>query len=108
MDTTQLLKGVLELAVLAILDERDSYGYAIVVALREAGHETVGEASVYGTLRRLAADGAVSTYQVQSAHGPNRKYHTLTEDGIERLRAGTKTWTSFSQTMSYLLREDTP
>ncbi len=37
MDTTQLLKGVLDLAVLAVLDERDGYGYDVVRRLREAG-----------------------------------------------------------------------
>jgi PadR family transcriptional regulator PadR len=30
MDTTQLLKGVLDLAVLAVLAEEDGYGYAVV------------------------------------------------------------------------------
>ena len=40
MDTTQLLKGVLDLAVLAVLavvGEWDGYGYAVVRRLREAG-----------------------------------------------------------------------
>ena len=35
MDTTQLLKGVLDLAVLAVVDDEDGYGYDIVRRLRD-------------------------------------------------------------------------
>jgi PadR family transcriptional regulator PadR len=42
MDTTQLLKGVLDLAVLAVVGERDGYGYDVVRRLREAGSTTWG------------------------------------------------------------------
>ena len=42
MDTTQLLKGVLDLAVLAVVAERDGYGYDVVRRLRAAGLEEVG------------------------------------------------------------------
>ena len=40
MDTTQLLKGVLDVAVLSLLEHGDNYGYAIVTQLREAGSRT--------------------------------------------------------------------
>lgn len=63
-DTTQLLKGVLDLAVLAVLAERDSYGYDVVRRLRESGLGEVGDASVYGTLRRLHQAGALTSYAV--------------------------------------------
>src|SRR5947208_1219122 len=52
VDPTQLLKGVLDLAVLAVLAESDSYGYDVLRRLRENGLDHVGDASVYGTLRR--------------------------------------------------------
>jgi PadR family transcriptional regulator PadR len=53
MDTTQLLKGVLHLAVLAVLEREDGYGHQVVRRLRDAGLEEVGDASLYGTPRRL-------------------------------------------------------
>ncbi|MFI5427395.1 hypothetical protein [Aeromicrobium sp. UC242_57] len=53
MDATQLLKGVLDVAVLAVVEDEDGYGYDVVRRLRSAGLEEVGDASVYGTLRRL-------------------------------------------------------
>ncbi|MEJ7756496.1 MAG: hypothetical protein WKF83_09415 [Nocardioidaceae bacterium] len=42
MDTTQLLKGVLDVAVLAVVESRDGYGYDVVRRLRTAGLEEVG------------------------------------------------------------------
>ena len=37
MDTTQLLKGVLDVAVLAVITEEDGYGYDVVRRLRSSG-----------------------------------------------------------------------
>ena len=53
LTNTQLLKGVLDLAVLAVVDREDGYGYDVVRRLRAGGLDGVGDASVYGTLRRL-------------------------------------------------------
>src|SRR6266536_1219041 len=93
MDTTQLLKGVLDLAVLAVVRERDGYGYDVVRRLRLAGLEDVGDASVYGTLRRLD-------------EGPHRQYYALPDAGRALLPSSTKTWRSFTGAMADLLRPD--
>jgi PadR family transcriptional regulator, regulatory protein PadR len=103
MDTTQLLKGVLDLAVLAVLNERDGYGYDVVRRLREAGLEDVGDASVYGTLRRLFQAGALSSYVVPSEEGPHRKYYGLNDHGRAVMALSAKTWLGFAQTMDQLL-----
>lgn len=103
MDTTQLLKGVLDLAVLAVLDGSDGYGYDVVRRLRSAGLDDVGDASVYGTLRRLYAGGALSSYVVPSEQGPDRKYYGLNAAGRDLLERSTKSWASFADTMTDLL-----
>lgn len=103
MDTTQLLKGVLDLAVLAAVDREDGYGYDVVRRLRAAGLADVGDASVYGTLRRLYAAGALTSYVVPSEEGPHRKYYGITPQGRTTLQHHGKQWAEFSQTMSDLL-----
>ncbi len=105
-DTTQLLKGVLDLAVLAVVREDDGYGYAILRRLRDAGLEEVGDASVYGTLRRLFAAGALSSYVVPSEEGPHRKYYALTPTGHDLLERGAKTWRQFADTLDHLVGTD--
>jgi PadR family transcriptional regulator PadR len=103
VDTTQLLKGVLDLAVLAVVADREGYGYDIVRRLRAAGMEEVGDASVYGTLRRLYAAGSLISYVEPSEEGPHRKYYGLNPAGRAVLEEQTKTWTGFATTMQSLL-----
>jgi len=103
VDTTQLLKGVLDLAVLAVVRDADGYGYDIVRRLRAAGLEDVGDASVYGTLRRLYQAGCLTSYVVPSDEGPHRKYYGINDTGRAQLVDGTKTWQSFARTMDHLV-----
>lgn len=103
MDSTQLLKGVLDLAVLAVLQEEDGYGYDVVRRLRDAGLEDVGDASVYGTLRRLFQNGHLSSYVVPSDEGPHRKYYSLNKSGRAELSLSAKTWRGFVASLDQLL-----
>jgi PadR family transcriptional regulator, regulatory protein PadR len=105
MDTTQLLKGVLDAAVLAVVQHDDGYGYDIVRRLRDAGLGEVGDASVYGTLRRLYTAGALSSYVVPSEGGPHRKYYAINAQGREMLATQRTDWTTFSTAMTGLLDE---
>lgn len=106
MDTTQLLKGVLDVAVLAVVRDEDGYGYDIVRRLRAAGLAEIGDASVYGTLRRLYAAGALSTYVVPSEGGPNRKYYSIKDEGRSMLEQQRETWNDFAQVFSTLINKD--
>jgi len=103
VDTTQLLKGVLDLAVLAVVRDADGYGYDIVRRLRAAGITDVGDASVYGTLRRLYQAGCLSSYVVPSDEGPHRKYYGINDSGRAQLDTSTKTWRAFARTMGDLV-----
>ena len=103
MDSTQLLKGVLDVAVLAVLNREDGYGYDVVRRLRAAGLEDVGDASVYGTLRRLYASGALTSYVVPSEGGPHRKYYGINEHGKSMLSIQSKSWQDFARSMGRLL-----
>ncbi len=103
MDTTQLLKGVLDVAVLAVVSQEDGYGYDVVRRLRAAGLDDVGDASVYGTLRRLYSAGALTSYVVPSDEGPHRKYYGINRQGRNLLEQQTKLWSGFAETMNGLL-----
>lgn len=107
MDTSQLLKGVLDLAVLAVLRDADGYGYDVVRRLRGAGLDEVGEASVYGTLRRLYNGGALTTYVVPSEEGPHRKYYSVNGAGRDLLQRSAKRWREFASVMSDLVDQGT-
>lgn len=105
MDNTQLLKGVLDVAVLAVVEKEDSYGYDVVRSLRAAGMTEVGDASVYGTLRRLYAGGSLTSYVVPSDEGPHRKYYGVTSQGRTALAHQAKQWHEFAGIMTDLLND---
>jgi PadR family transcriptional regulator PadR len=91
---TQLKKGVLELCVLELLSQGDSYAYEIASKLAEA--IGMGEGTVYPLMRRLSADGLVETYLVESTTGPSRKYYRLTRTGRAALREQREAWRKFT------------
>src|SRR3954463_14574664 len=105
MDRSQLLRGVLDAAVLAVVRRQDGYGYDVVRRLRAAGLTDVGDASVYGTLRRLYRGGALTSYVVPSDEGPHRRYYGITERGQAQLDEARVTWAEFARTLDALLEE---
>lgn len=104
MDRAQLLKGVLELAVLAVISQGETYGYEILSKLEDAGFDGVGDASVYGTLRRLEQAGHVTSRLAASDSGPARKYYSVTASGAEQLQSGTDSWTRINGALEGLVK----
>ena len=104
MDQSQLLRGALDAAVLAVVAENDGYGYDVLRRLRTAGMTEVGDASVYGTLRRLYRSGALTSYVMPSDEGPHRRYYGMTDRGRSQLEEARVVWADFSRTLSTLLK----
>ena len=97
----QLKKGVLELCVLALLSEHDSYAYEI--ASRLADSIGMGEGTIYPLMRRLQNDRLVETYLVESPAGPSRKYYRLTPGGAASFSAQKAAWSSFAGAVQGIL-----
>jgi PadR family transcriptional regulator PadR len=103
MERSQLLRGTLDAAVLAVVAAEDGYGYDVLRRLRDAGLADVGDASVYGTLRRLYRAGALTTYVLPSDEGPHRRYYGINERGRTLLAEARAAWADFSRTLDRLL-----
>jgi PadR family transcriptional regulator PadR len=89
---TQLLRGVLDLCLLAVMEEGPAYGYEMTKRLRARGLSIVGEGSIYPLLGRLERDGLVETYRAASDGGPPRKYYRASQQGQATLAAGVSEW----------------
>jgi PadR family transcriptional regulator PadR len=89
---TQLLRGVLDLCLLAVVDDGPAYGYEMTKRLRARGLSIVGDGSVYPLLGRLERDGLVETYRAASNGGPPRKYYRTSPDGRRMLADGVSEW----------------
>jgi len=94
----QLLRGVVEPLILRIISELPSHGYHIAKELerRSAGYFCLTASTVYTALRRLEADGLVSsTWQIVSA-APRRRYYELTDEGRRILSERLRGWERFA------------
>ena len=91
---SQLLRGVLDLCLLAVVEEGPAYGYEMTKRLRARGLSIVGEGSIYPLLGRLERDGLVETYRAASNGGPPRKYYRASREGQRALAAGMSEWRS--------------
>ena len=101
---TQYKKGVLELCVLALLHRRDCYGYEISDYL--SGHIDIADGTVYPILRKLKADGLLTTYLQEESGGPPRKYYQLTQLGRETYQSDRAEYLQFAQSVRTLLEDE--
>jgi len=89
---TQFLRGVLDLCLLAVMEEAPAYGYEMTKRLRARGLSIVGEGSIYPLLGRLEREGLVETHRAASDGGPPRKYYRPSHEGRRALAAGVSEW----------------
>lgn len=106
-EDSQLRKGVLELAVLAIVaageSEGGTYGGSLVERLAAHPALTVTQGTVYPLLSRLRQRGIVATTWQESPTGPPRRYYRLTDAGHARLATQAAAWRGLTADMSSLL-----
>jgi len=95
---TQWLRGVLDLAVLALLAEHgEGYGYALLQHLERAGLPDMKAGTLYPLLNRLAAEGLLRAEWRAGEGGPGRKFFVLTEEGRAALATYGPEWTAFAK-----------
>ena len=92
VNRSQLLKGTLDVALLCVVGDDESYGQEVFARLSGAGLPGVADASVYGALRRLELDGLLSSRLVASSEGPARRYYRITTPGRAARRDGLQAW----------------
>ncbi|MFG1778533.1 PadR family transcriptional regulator [Micromonospora sp. NPDC049051] len=92
----QLLRGSLDMCLLALLAAEPAHGYELVRRLDTAGFGTVSYGTVYPLITRLHRLGLVTSASKPSPSGPSRKVYRLTESGHERLRAWREQWIRFA------------
>lgn len=100
---SQLRKGTLELCVLGLIAQGDSYAFAMLQALQGAGQE-ISEGALYPLLKRLQKEALISSYWRESESGPPRKYYQLTSEGEHVLGLMNAEWQRFQTFMQIILK----
>src|SRR5687768_15649020 len=100
---TQLLRGVLDVCLLAVIAEKPRYGYELAEELSSRGLVLVREGSIYPLLSRMQRAELVSVFRTESANGPPRKYYQITPAGAAELAAGRQSWSDFTEAVARVL-----
>ena len=101
----QYKKGVLELCVLAMLHQRDRYGYELSEQLSKT--IDIADGTVYPIMRKLKADGLVTTYLSEESGGPPRKYYSLTDLGRSTYLNDRADYLNFAASIESILEDQT-
>ena len=100
----QVLKGHLDMLLLATLENGPRHGYAVREALREASRSRfdLPTGTIYPALRRLETAGLVrGRWSTES--GRRRRTYELTAAGRRRLAGDRAAWRDFTSAVSAIL-----
>ena len=95
---SEVLKGHVDLLLLATLADGPLHGYGIVEKLRErsAGAFDLAEGTVYPALYRLERAGLLASSWT-TAEGRRRRVYRLTRRGRRELTVERREWNTFSR-----------
>ncbi|MCT2534936.1 PadR family transcriptional regulator [Aquibacillus koreensis] len=102
---SQLLKGILEGCILAIIDQQPTYGYELSVKLQGFGLTDVSEGSIYPILLRLQKEDLIQGTLQKSEAGPKRKYYHLTSEGKKALQEFKLHWNSIKPPVDKIMEK---
>lgn len=97
-----VLRGVLDVCLLAVLEDRAVYGYELGQRLADLALP-VAAGSIYPLLARLERQGLVDTETRPSVRGPARKYYVLTGQGRRTLSEGRVEWKAITSAVDAVL-----
>lgn len=100
-----LIRGHTDTIILALLREKDSYGYEInkTIAETSGGRYELKEATLYTAFKRLEDAGLISSYWGDQSTGARRKYYTITPLGVQTHQRRLAEWEEAREIIDRLL-----
>ncbi len=99
----QLKRGLLDVCVLAAIQDEDSYGYKIIKDIKP--YIEMSESTLYTILKRLEL-AEMLTVRTSEHGGRLRKYYHITEAGLARIEAFKKEWSEIIGIYQFVTKED--
>jgi PadR family transcriptional regulator PadR len=103
----EMLKGHLDMIVLAALSSGPAHGYAVIqeIRRRSGGAFELPEGTVYPVLHRLEQAGLLSSRWTESDTGRQRRVYSLTRRGRRQLADHHVLWQRFAAAVGGLFGE---
>ncbi len=99
-----VLRGHTETIILAILKDKDSYGYEILKTIIDTGGGLIDikDATIYTAFKRMERDGLIITYWGEN-EGARRKYYSITDKGREYYGTKVREWRELNIILNKLI-----
>jgi PadR family transcriptional regulator, regulatory protein PadR len=80
--------------ILAILDQKESYGYEIMLRVKELSKSQIEwkEGSLYPVLHKLEKTGLIKSLWKMAENGRHRKYYAINKKGRKALEEEIENW----------------
>jgi PadR family transcriptional regulator, regulatory protein PadR len=103
----EMLKGHLDMVVLAALATGSAHGYAVIqqIRRRSGGEFDLPEGTIYPALHRLEEAGFLSSRWTAGETGRQRRVYALTRRGRSALAAHQSVWQRFAAAIGSMLGE---
>jgi PadR family transcriptional regulator PadR len=101
----EVKRGAVTLAILALLEKEQAYGYEIVKRMNEMRLDLLSleQGTVYPLLRRLEKRGLLKSEWDYSDKTKPKKYYRISEEGRIALTAMSRSWSDLSDEMDTIL-----
>ena len=99
----QLKRGLLDVCVLAAIQNEDSYGYKIIKDMKP--YIELSESTLYTILKRLEMANML-TVRTAEHGGRLRKYYRITEAGRKRIADFKEEWREILSIYRFVIKED--
>ena len=104
--SSEVLRGHTETIILAMLKDKDSYGYEILKTILEKGNGLIDikDATIYTAFKRMEKEELISTYWGDEDEGARRKYYSITDKGKEYYFNKVREWKEINVVLSNLIQ----
>ena len=99
----QLKRGLLDVSVLAAIQNEDSYGYKIIKDLKP--YVELSESTLYTILKRLETAQMLTVRSAEHG-GRLRKYYSITDAGRRRIEDFKEEWKEILSIYRFVTKED--
>ena len=98
----QLKRGLLDVCVLAAIQNEDSYGYQIIKDIKP--YVDISESTLYPILRRLETANMLTVRSAEH-NGRLRKYYRITPLGLQRIAEFKNEWKEILSIYQFVTKE---
>jgi transcriptional regulator len=104
-DALPLVKGTLDVLVLKALARSPMHGFEVTswIEARSSGSLEIDDSALYQALYRMEERGLVQAEWGVTENNRRARYYRITPQGRAHLRAETKNWVQYAETVTAIL-----